>query len=345
MRTGETDENKGLFAGVDKNGSMLREHRLEVALVVAIVLVTALGVRASYQPQDPIGQVEVVESLYDLDLDDPHPWFTAWTLGDGQAYALIAADVSGQKLATHVQEAAYRFARAGHGWAAAAFSLGRESLIPYGLATTGALALVGVVAVAMRLRSRLGPRVWWVVFNPALYLGFAGDTSEPLAVLLLMIAMAWSSWVAAMLLGVSRPTFLVSTWGNWRLFVPGASTAVVLAVYSLIAFGSDSFVPDGGRLGLPLSAYVEHPSISGIALGVAAIATVVVGVRLRDWSWVIAGLFIFCFGSDVLRDPVNAWRAAGFLPVMWAFGPRWDVSRTTATRDPSHETVAGNVST
>ncbi len=43
----------------------------------------------------------------------------------------------------------------------------------------------------------------------------------------------------------------------------------------------------------------------------------------RDWSWVIAGLFVLCFGPDVLGDPVNAWRVAGFLPVLWAFGTNY----------------------
>jgi hypothetical protein len=47
----------------------------------------------------------------------------------------------------------------------------------------------------------------------------------------------------------------------------------------------------------------------------------IVGVRQRDMAWVVGGFFVLCFGGDVTVNPANAWRAAGFLPVLWAFGP------------------------
>lgn len=59
----------------------------------------------------------------------------------------------------------------------------------------------------------------------------------------------------------------------------------------------------------------------------AALAAVGLGFRRRDWSWALAGVFVLCFGPDVLRDLVNAWRAAGFVPVLWAFGPGYVSSR------------------
>lgn len=59
------------------------------------------------------GHVEVSEQKYEFEVGEPGKWFTAWSLGDGQAYAMIAADPSGELLATNISEAGYRFARAG----------------------------------------------------------------------------------------------------------------------------------------------------------------------------------------------------------------------------------------
>lgn len=293
-------------------------------IVSAIVLIAAMGVRTVYQPTDPQGAIDRVEEKYDLEIGSPHPWFTAWALGDGQAYALIAADPLGRKLADNVREAAYRYARAGYGWSAGAIVLGSQPRIPSALAIVGAIALLATLGLATWLRIRIGPRAWWIVLNPALYLGFAGDTSEPMAIALLVVAIAWDSWIAAALLGVTRPTYLVAVWGQWRLFLPGLAAAVLLAAYSLVAFGADAMVPSGGRIGLPFVAYLDHVSLPGIALLMAALMTITIGARGRQWTWLLAGLFVLCFGDDVLRDPINAWRAAGFLPVLWAFGPDYE---------------------
>lgn len=306
---------------VDQNGPMLRERTTEVLLVVLIVLVAAIGLRTSYQPLDPEGNIDRFESLFGLEVGDPQAWFTTWSYGDGQVYAIIAADVSGQELADHVREPAYRFARAGFGWTVAALSLGQPELIPYALALAGGLSLLGVLALAIQLRGRIGPRAWWVVLNPALFIGFAGDTSESLGILLLVAAMGWGSSMPAVLLGVTRPTFLISVWGRWRLFLSGAAGTVALAGYSLLAFGRDGFTPIAGSLAFPFTSYLEHLSLAGVVLAVAALGTIVVGTRARDLAWILAGGFVLSFGLEVLRDPVNAWRAAGFLPVMWAFGP------------------------
>lgn len=237
-----------------------------------------------------------------------------------QAYALIAIDPSGGLLADRIHEAGYRFARAGYGWAVWAVSLGRSHMVPYALAIVGALCVAGVIAMSFRLRPRLGPRSWLMVLNPALFIGFAADTSEPMGILFLAVALAGSGLWATGLLGVTRPTFLVALWGKWRQLAVGVAAAVALAVYGFVAFGAGAMVPSGGRLALPLHAYLEHPSVLGACLALVATGTVVVGCRDRDWSWILTGIFVLCFGLDVLRDPVNAWRAAGFLPVIWAFG-------------------------
>lgn len=311
---------------------------MEIALVLIIVVVTAVFVRYVYIPPYPELQVASSEQKYDYDVGDPGPWFSAWSVGDGQAYALIALDPTGMKLDQEIDETTYRFARAGYGWLAAILSFGQPSLVPYAMAAVSLLSLVGVLVAAVRLRPRLGPRVWLIALNPALFIAVGGDTSESLAVLLLVVAIGWGSWVAALVLGVTSPTFLVAVWGRWRLLLSGGASAAALALYSFFAFGSESFLPDGGRIGTPFVSYLEHLSVWGVLLAVAAMATIWFGVRARDWAWVLAGAFVLCFGWDVLRDPVNAWRAAGFLPVLWAFGPGYEPSR--ASLSPSLEPVA-----
>lgn len=304
---------------------ILRRYKLEILLVGTIVVVTAVFIRWEYIPTYADRHVDIAQQKYGFDMGDPGEWFSAWSLGDGQAYAMIAVDPSGQQLAGHVSEAGYRFARAGYGWAVWAASFGQESKVPYALAMVGAVSLVGVLALAVRERPALGPRAWLMVLNPALFIGFAGDTSEPLGIFFLAGAMAWGSPVMAALLGITRPTFLVALWRDRRLFLVGVAAAVALAAYSLVAFGASTLVRAGGRLGIPLAGYLQHQSVWGFLLLLAASVTLVVGWRRRDWVWILAGLFVTCFGADVLRDSVNAWRAAGFLPVMWAFGPGFEI--------------------
>ncbi len=303
---------------------MIRKHRFEIALVVLIVLTVAFYVRWDAIPVFPDRHIASFEETYGVDVGEPGPWFSAWALGDGQAYALIGVDPTGQTLADGIREAGYRFARAGYGWAVWAVSLGQPELVPYALAIVGGVTVAAVMTLLIRLRPVLGSRVWLVVFNPALFIGFAADTSEPMGILLLAAALGGSGWWATGLLGVTRPTFLVAIWGRWRQLALGVVAAVALGTYSLLAFGLEAMIPSGGRLGLPFHAYLEHPGVWGFLLAAAASITVVVGARTRDWSWVLAGVFVLCFGSDVMRDPLNAWRAAGFLPVMWAFGPGFE---------------------
>jgi hypothetical protein len=325
---------------VDQNGWMLRRYQPEIVLVTALVVVSAFYARLEYIPSFADRHVAVAEEKYGFDVGEPGPWFSAWSLGDGQAYAMIAVDPTGDKLAEHVSEAGYRFARAGYGWSTWAFALGEPHLVPYALAAVGGLSLVGVLLVAIRIRRSLGARAWLLVLNPALFAGFAGDTSEPLGILMLAFTMAWGSWVAAVFLGVTRPTFLVGVWGRWRLFVPGVVAAASLALYSLFAFGAEALFPAGGRLALPFLAYVEHLSIWGLILAGVATATVILGIRERDWSWAMAGILVLCFGPDVLRDPINAWRAAGFIPVLWAFGPNFAATATSVPSLTSQDTAS-----
>lgn len=77
-------------------GSMTRRHRTEVLLVAAIVIMFAFYVRWEYRPFEFERHVNVFEDTYGVDVGEPGRWFSAWALGDGQAYALIATDPGGE---------------------------------------------------------------------------------------------------------------------------------------------------------------------------------------------------------------------------------------------------------
>ena len=286
-----------------------------------IVLLTAFYVRAEYIPPWADRNLEIAEEKWGLPVAEAGEWFSAWTLGDGQAFAVIAADPLGLEFGDELREPGYRFQRAGYSWLAWAASAGQPRLVPYALALVGALAVVGTLVLAISLRDRLGPSAWFLVLNPALYIGFAGDTAEPLAILLLGLTLASNSIWAAMALGVTRPDYLLAALGRWRPFLAGLVAAALLALYAIFRFGLEGVIPSGGRLGLPLVGYFQHPSVAGWSLALLAIGTGLIGIRHRNWTWVAVGLFVLCFSYDVLETPVNAWRAAGLMPVMWAFGP------------------------
>jgi hypothetical protein len=318
-----------------------RPSRLEIVLVSVIFLLTAVYVRWTYIPSFSDRHVQVSEERFDYEVGEPGPWFSAWSLGDGQAYVLIALDPTGQKLAEEVPEPGYRYARAGYGWLGWLASLGDHRLVPYALALVGAVSMVGVLIAAIVLRPLLGMRAWLLLVNPAIYIGFAGDTAEPLATLLLTLGLMTGSWALALVLGLTYPTYLVATWGRWKMLLVGVATAVAVQVYTSLAFGPPAVTSATVRVGFPFVGYLDEPSVAGFALCVAGLATIAIGARSRAWAWVVSGLFVLCFAADVLQFPTNAWRAAGFLPVLWAFGPRHDPEttrvgvKTRVTSDPA----------
>ena len=299
----------------------MTNRRLELLLVVLIVVAAAWYTQAEYIPAFSERHVENAEEKYNLDVGEPGPWFSAWSIGDGQAFTVIAADPTGVKLSEEIKEAAYRYSRAGFGWLAAAASFGREAWIPYGMPIVGVVSLAAITWLAISLRGRLGPRIWILVLNPAIYLGFAGDTAEPLGVLFLTYAIATGSvWVAAAL-GVTRPSYLVGLLEKWRQVGVGALATGTILTYGLIRFGAEDFLPDGGRVDIPFRAYFEYSTLGGWLVALAATATFAIGIRKRDWAWIGSGVLIVCLGTDVTANPVNVWRAAGMIPVLWAFGP------------------------
>ena len=321
--------------------SMRREHRFEIVVVSLIALMTAFYVRAEYIPPWADQNLELAVEKWGLPVSDVGPWFSAWTLGDGQAFAVIASDPLGLEIGDELRDPGYRYQRAGYSWLVWAGSGGQPGLIPYALAAVGGLAIIGILILAISRRERLGPLVWFLVLNPALYIGFAGDTAEPLAILFLGLALASSRPWAGVALGVTRPDYLLALLGRWKTFGYGVAAAALLVGYAVIRFGFETLIPGGARLfGLPLAGYIENPSAAGWALAVLAVVTLAIGVRFRNWTWVVVGLYVLCFSHTVVLDPVNAWRAAGLMPVLWAFGPR--VATTQGTAEPEDSPVAAD---
>ena len=315
----------------------MNNRTAELTIVVGIVLLAAFYARSEYIPPWAERNLEIAEEKWELPVSDVGPWFSAWTLGDGQAFAVIAADPLGLRFGDDLRDPGYRYQRAGYSWLGWAASAGQAKFVPYGLAFVGAVAVIGTLLLSISLRARLGPSSWFLVVNPALYIGFAGDTAEPVAILFLALSLASNAAWAAIALGVTRPDFLLAMIGRWKPLLTGIAAAGIVALYSLWHFGLGTMLPKADLLGLPFGGYLEHPTIAGGVLALAATLTFLLGVRYRNWAWMVVGAYVVCFAAVVTADPVNAWRAAGLMPVLWAFGP--EVKRDQVS-DPAAEAPA-----
>ncbi len=71
-----------------------------------VVLLTSAFARWRYLPTFAERHIEAAEQKSEFDVVEPGIWFSVWPLGDGQAYAMIAAYPSGELLATNISEAA-----------------------------------------------------------------------------------------------------------------------------------------------------------------------------------------------------------------------------------------------
>ena len=297
------------------------DKRYEVFAACLLVVFGVFYARAEWIPASPERQVESAEERLGIDVGEPNRWFSAWSIGDGQAFAVIAADPSGGKLGDEIKEPIYRFSRAGFGWLAFVASLGQEHWIPYAMAAVGIASVAAVLWLSVDLRDRLGRRAWLLILNPALYIGFAGDTAEPLAIFLLTYGLAFGSAWSAAALGVTRPSYLLAHLGRTRMLGWGFASAALLLSYSILRFGTDQLLPDAGRVAFPLAAFIDHASLAGWALVAVGAVTVTRGIRHRDFAWIASGILVLILGPDVTTNASNAWRAAGMLPVLWAFGP------------------------
>jgi hypothetical protein len=257
--------------------------------------------------------------------------------GDGEVFAVLAADPFGNGPSQMIPSVAYRYGRIGMSGLAFVLSFGREALV------LPALFIIGLSAVAMVgflsgfWRQRFGPRSWALVLNPALYIGFVGDTAEPLGILLLALGLVGSGYWAAVALGVTRPTYGTALVGRWRILAALVATAIAVRLAAASIFGgsifdvsTDSF-GSSSNFGPPAMAFFAQPSVLGFLVLASGVFTLLFGAVRRDPAWIVSGVLVVVLGEAVTANPLNAVRAAGMLPVLWALTQMSSRSRATET--------------
>jgi len=312
-----------------------------VAVLVVFFALVLRGVAAGQSDLSPDDLALYERRSYGVDLPDwygRHPYFLTWSLGDGQAFVTMAADLNLDGAVTGLANPVYRYSRVGFSWLGRALALGQTDWIPLGLFAVNviALAALAVRLAAMQDRYGMGPLLG--LLNPALYIAFATDTAELLGVTLAVWAMTSppgrsARWLAAGL-GATRPelsTALAASAAGISLWIPAGVVVVLMRVVGVLALGTEGSVASGGSLSWPLMGYVEawRRSRLPVALGsagllLAAAVTIYLGLRRYEGgarlAWVASGSLLLILSPLVLLRPANYLRAAAALPLLWSTG-------------------------
>ena len=291
------------------------------ATVFALVLmVVAIGVRFLATDLTDEADLAWFRGATQMDVGPSEAWFASGLNGDGATFVIMAGDPLGRGPGQLLRYPAYRYSRVGYSWLAAAVVAGREGLLLLGLSAVG-LASFGVVGwIAFRLEERRGIAAWLLLLNPALLVGFIWDTAESLAVVLLSLAL-WrgSAWATASVVLV-RPSYILALGSRTSHLLLGALGAVLIKGIWSVRF-QESFFSGAWNLTFPIKGFLDTPSAVGLLVLLAGAATMVIGLFRRDLGWALSGLLVVSMGAVVYDTPINALRAAGMLPVLWAFGP------------------------
>ena len=292
-------------------------------MVAFVVMVAAVTLRFAISKPDDRIHYEVVTELTGVDFGEWPDVFYTGGGGDGEVFAVLAADPLGRGPSQEIPSVIYRYSRIGFSGAGAIASLGQDKFVLPALFFVGLLA-VGVVGFFTGfLRESLGVRSWLLALNPALYIGFAGDTAEPLGLLFLIWILVSTSLVAAVLLGVTRPTYASAVLGRWKQLGAVAVVAVAVRVSAVAIFSGSIFDSAAEAFGLPFVAYFQEPSLVGFLVLLAGGATLVWGIINRDLAWIGSAGLVLVLGTGVTKDPMNLLRVVAVLPVLWAFGDGW----------------------
>jgi hypothetical protein len=305
-------------------------RRREALLVAAIVLASCLAAIVAFVPANWHEQLVRVEATMGLPVADVAPWFSQWAFGDGSAFAVIATDPLGFDLGETLYDPGYRYLRAGFGWVLWGVSLGQAKFVPYAMTLVGLSCVVVLFLLAKKYHPILGAASWLLVLNPAVFIALASGTAEALGVLLLALGTARAGSWWSVPLGLTRPTYLIALISHRRAFVAGVLASACLFGYGVWRFGWDLGQYTGVAT-LPFVGFIQAAGPGSWIVALAAVATLLVGLIRWDWAWVASAVFVLCFSALVVENSVNALRAAGALPVLWAFGPRWVPTR--AQRD------------
>ena len=298
-------------------------------LTAVIVMLAIVAVRAVTTGPDYLEVLSGFEAAIGISVGPDSAYFARGLTGDGATFTIVAIDPFGSDVGTLLFESSYRYLRFGFPWLAALTVLGSPDFVLLGLSVVG-LASVGLIAyLASILNETRGPWAWLLVCNPAVIIGALGDSAEPMASALIALAIFTGSAIVGWTVILVRPTYLVALASRWGLFALGVATSGVAKVIWSWRFDESVLTsPSPPVLTWPFGGVLDSPTILGWAVVLAGLITAVIGGMRRDWSWVISGVLVLCLGSGVVDTPTNAVRAAGFLPVLWAFGPRFTETRS-----------------
>ncbi len=299
--------------------SFLTDQRVRDGLFAAVIAVFA-AVTIRFLSASPLDYTHysVLGDLTGIDFGDwPNIFYTGGG-GDGEVFAVLAADPFGNGPSQLILSVVYRYLRIGMSWLAFGLSFGQEGLVLPALFVIGLGAVAGVGFLSGFWRERFGLKSWALVLNPALYVGFVGDTAEPLGILLLVFALVGTGYWAAIALGVTRPTFGTALFGRWKLLSVVVAAAIIVHLVALLIFDGSMLDSPSDSFGLPPVAYFTNPSVVGFLVLGSGAFTLIFGAVRRDLAWIASGLLVVALGEAVTLHPVNAVRAAGMLPVLWA---------------------------
>ena len=304
--------------------SASRWRHLLTALIVMLAIVV---VRAVTTGSEYLGILTGFEEAIGMSVGPDSAYFARGLTGDGATFTIVAIDPFGSDVGRLLFDPSYRYLRFGSPWLAALVVLGSSDFVLLGLSVVG-LASVGLIAyLASILNETRGPWAWLLICNPAVIIGALGDTAEPMALALISLAIFTGSALVGWTVALVRPTYLVALASRWRVFALGVVTAGVAKIIWSWRFG-ESMLASPSVLTFPFGGVLDSPTILGWAVVLAGLITAVIGGMRRDWSWVVSGVLVLCLGPVVVDTPTNAVRAAGFLPLLWAFGPRFAETRS-----------------
>lgn len=303
------------------------------ALLVGVGFRYLVAVTGNYGPAD----LQRFEAVAGIDLPDwygQEPFLLTWTRGDGQVFLALAADPLLRGEGRRVLSVDYRLQRIGYSLAGAALVLWREDLLSIGLLAANALAvaLLAWTTSSLTLRDR---RYWWLLANPAVLIGFAGDSAEPLGVCVLVGAIAATRLGTAggfgAAVGLIRPDYGLALGAAHKPLAAIAGwLASATSAFLIIASAGLGSTWGTGNLTWPFVGYVEawhtHEVADRLLLAVVVLAGVLtigysVLVRgLARISFLLVGLITICYSISVLDLTINLVRLTAPMPVLWVFG-------------------------
>ena len=303
-----------------------RRKGLAVALIFAITLATGLAVVRSVGARDSnLTHLDRVNNIAGTNIGPEQGWLAVGMNGDGATFAVVAADPFGRGPGETLRQPSFRYSRLGYPYLSAVLVFGQQELVLIGLGVVGALAVAGAAFISERLSHERGWMAWLIVANPALVVGFLGNTAEPLSIFLLSVALFTGSRLAAIAVALVRPSYIVGLANHWRLLLFGLVSALAIKAFWSWWF-DEAFLSGTSNFDIPFRGVIESPSVLGWIVVLAGLATAVVGAKQRDWGWILSGMMVISLAMVVVDTPINALRAAGMLPVLWAFGPKYESS-------------------